>query len=184
MPRIPYPPADLAEPAELLQAIRRRRGGTLLRLDRMLLHSPAFAAGWNSLLGAVRQQLQLDAGLRELAICAVARLNRADYEFEQHAPEFLAAGGTRAQLDALADVHEAFTDKAGNTPFDSTQRAILALAYDMTRKVDIDDAHFAAAQAALPRQQLVELIGVVAAYNMVSRFLVALGLHSEHGEPG
>ena len=176
MPRIPYVPADLAEPAELVQAIRRRRGGELLNLDRMLLHSPQLAAGWNAMLGAVRQRLQLDARLRELAICAVARLNGADYEFEHHAGPLLAAGGTQAQLDALHDVQGASGDES---LFDPTERAVLALTHAMTRDVAVDDAHFAAAAALLPRQDLVELVGVVAAYNMVSRFLVALGVEAE-----
>ena len=175
-PRIPYVAADLAEPAELVQAIRARRGGTLIELDRMLLHSPPFAAGWNSLLGAMRQRLELDPRLRELSICAVAVLNRAPYELEQHAPEFLAAGGTQAQLDALADYDAACRDEKLFTP---TERMVLGVTRDMTRDIEVGDAHFAAAEALLPRRQVVELVGVVAAYNMVSRFLVALGVHSQ-----
>ncbi|MBU6441488.1 MAG: carboxymuconolactone decarboxylase family protein [Betaproteobacteria bacterium] len=176
MPRIPYLPADLADPAELVAAIRRRRGGDLLKLDRMLLYSPEFAAGWNALLGAVRTRLRLDPRLRELAICAVARLNDAAYEFEQHAPEFLAAGGTQQQLDALDDVDAASRDEAR---FDARERAVLGLTRGMTRDVRPAQPEFAAAAALFPRQELVELVGVVASYNMVSRFLVALGVHSE-----
>ncbi|NCZ59114.1 MAG: carboxymuconolactone decarboxylase family protein, partial [Betaproteobacteria bacterium] len=86
MPYIPYLPEDLAEPAAVVDAIRKRRGGDLLHLDRMLLHSPPFAQGWNLFLGAVRNDLSLSPKLRELAMCAVAVLNRADYEFVQHAP--------------------------------------------------------------------------------------------------
>lgn len=181
MPRIPYLPADLAEPSELVQAIRRRRGGDLIKLDRMLLYSPEFAAGWNALLGAVRGRLQLDARLRELAICAVARLNHADYEFEQHAPEFLAAGGAQRQLDALHDVDAACADA---TLFDACERAALALTRGMTRDITPSEQDFAAAAALLPRQQLVELVGVIASYNMVSRFLLALGVHSEFDPAG
>ena len=77
MPRIPYLPKDLAEPADVVTAVRKRRGGVLSELDRMLLHSPAFALGWNSHLGAVRTGLTLNGRLRELAktihnVCAVA----------------------------------------------------------------------------------------------------------------
>ena len=36
MPRIAYTPADLEQPADLVDAIRNRRGGKLLNLDRML----------------------------------------------------------------------------------------------------------------------------------------------------
>jgi alkylhydroperoxidase family enzyme len=98
MPRIPYQPADLAEPKEIVSAIRTRRGGELLNLDRMLLHSPAFAKGWNAFLGQVRTGLELSPKLRELAMCVVAVLNGAEYEFLHHAPEFIKAGGTVEQV--------------------------------------------------------------------------------------
>jgi alkylhydroperoxidase family enzyme len=161
-----------------VQAIRQRRGGGLLNLDRMLLNSPAYAVGWNTFLGAVRNGLTLDPKLRELAICAVAVLNRADYELLQHTPEWLAAGGTQAQLDALSfDVDAAVVN---TTLFDLRERAVLELTTEMTRKVQVSDACFARVQAALGSvQQQVELVGVVAAYNMVSRFLEALGVEAE-----
>jgi len=44
---------------------------------------------------------------------------------------------------------------------------------------------FAAVQALLPdAQQQVELVGVIASYNMVSRFLVALQVQMETDIPG
>ena len=57
MAAIPYQPQDLAEPRDLVAAIRARRGGRLLNLDRMLLHSPPLARGWNGYMGAVRTEL-------------------------------------------------------------------------------------------------------------------------------
>jgi alkylhydroperoxidase family enzyme len=176
MPRLPYVPADVSEPTDLVAAIRARRGGTLLNLDRMLLHSPRFARGWNAFLGEVRGGLALDPKLRELAICAVAVLNGADYEFVHHAPEFLKAGGTHAQLEALRLPDAAARDAA---LFDARERATLALTLQMTREVRVADAGFEAVRALLPEQELVELVGVVAAYNMVSRFLVALDVAPE-----
>lgn len=176
MPRIPYQSEDLAEIAELVAAIRTRRGGTLLNLDRMLLHSPPLAAGWNAHLKAVRTQLALDARLRELAICVVAVLNGADYEFHHHAPELLRAGGTAAQVDALRDPEKAMRDTA---LFEPEARATIALTIEMTRSVAVNDETFATAHAALGDRATVELVAVVATYNMVSRFLVALGVAPE-----
>ena len=100
-PMIPYVPADLQEPAELVNAIRARRGGEFINLDRMLLHSIPYARGWNIFMGAVRRDLSLPATLREIAMCGVAVLNGAEYEFIHHAPELLAAGGTEAQVKQL-----------------------------------------------------------------------------------
>ena len=176
MPRIPYVPADLAEPADIMTAINAHRNGTLLNLDRMLLHSPEFAMGWNGFLGAVRTKLQLSPKLRELAMCVVAVLNGAEYEFVHHAPEFLKAGGTQAQVDAMRDPQRAAADSA---LFDETERDALRLTLDMTRTIQVDDATVERLRAALGERGLVELVGTIAAYNMVSRFLVALGVQPE-----
>lgn len=177
--RIPPVPDAQLGPAAVVDAIRKRRGGSLLNLDRMLLNSPTFAVGWNGFLGAVRNALSLDARLRELAICAVAVLNRADYELLQHAPEFVASGGTPAQLGCLQDFDAALVDAM---QFSEAERAVLQLTLEMTRQVQVSNACFARVQQALGSPQaLVELVGVIAAYNMVSRFLEALQVQPESG---
>lgn len=175
--RLPYLPADLAEPRELVDAIRKRRGGALLNLDRQLLHSPPIAAGWNQLLGAVRTQLALSPKLRELAMCGVAVLNDAEYEYVHHVPVLLASGGTQAQADALRDMDRAAADTA---LFDEAERAVLALTIAMTRDVQVSDETFAQVRAQMPDdRQMFELITTIAAYNMVSRILVAIGVQPE-----
>ena len=166
-----------AGPEDLVNAIRARRpGGKLLNLDRMLLNSPAFARGWNTMFAAIRGQLALSPKLRELSIMAIGVINKADYEWVQHAPEFRAAGGTKAQTEVLRDVSAAIK----NTKlFDESERATLALTYEMTRNITVSDATMARVRAILPDQQVVELVGTIAGYNMVSRFLVATGIEVE-----
>jgi alkylhydroperoxidase family enzyme len=177
MPRIPYKSADTSEPRDVVEAIRQRRGGKLLHLDRLLLYSPAYAKGWNALLGAVRNELEVPAKWRELAICCVAALTGADYEFHHHAPMLLKAGGTPAQVEALRELQSSRVDPA---LFDATERALIQFTFEMTRSVAISDATFRAAAAALQNDQLVvELIAVIATYNMVARFLVALQIEPE-----
>lgn len=176
MPRVPYLPEDAGEPADLVAAVRARRGGTLLHLDRMLLQSPPLARGWNAYLSAIRGGLALDPRLRELVICAVGLLNGAPYELHHHAPAFLAAGGTEPQLEALRQDGGTFTPGA---PFDARERAVLRLATEMTREVLVNDDTFAEVRRILGERETVELVAVVATYNMVSRFLVALGIEPE-----
>ena len=178
MSRVPYVSGERSEnESELVARIRARRGGTLLNLDRMLLNSPPFAQGWNTHLGAVRRELLLDPKLRELAICAIAVLNSAHYELEQHTPEFLRAGGTAVQAAALARLGS----EAENTAnFDATEQAVLQLTLEMTRNVEVSDSTFERVRSALSdTRQIVELVGVIATYNMVSRFLVALQVELE-----
>jgi alkylhydroperoxidase family enzyme len=174
---IPYrPDSDEAGPPELVKAIRARRKGKLLNLDRMLLHSPNFAKGWNSMFAAIRNELSLQPKLREIAIMAIGVLNKADYEWAQHEGEFLAAGGTREQLAALKDVAAA---QKNAKLFDESERATLALTTEMTKNVQVSPATLKRVRAVLPDQQTIELIGTIAGYNMVSRFLIATGIELE-----
>ena len=176
MPRVPFVPADIAEPREIVEAVRKRRGGTLLDLDRMLLHSPAFTAGWNAHLGAVRTKLNVPGRLRELAICAVAALNGAEYEYVHHSPILLQEGGTQAQVDALRDVARAARDAK---LFDARERSVLQLTLEMTRDVKVADTTFEAVRAIGGDRLAIEIVAIIATYNMVSRFLVALDVQPE-----
>lgn len=177
MPRIPYKPHDDAGPEAVVAPILARRGGTLLNLDRQLLHSPPLATGWNHLMGAVRTGLSLPADLREIAICVVATINGAPYEFHHHAPVLRAAGASQAQVDALHDVDAAL---AADELFNDAERVTIRLAVEMTRSVQVADATFEAARAALGSdRRLVELVATIASYNMVSRVIVALGIEPE-----
>ena len=46
---VPYKSPELAEAQDLVSAIRARRGGVLLNLDLMLLHSVPLADGWKQI---------------------------------------------------------------------------------------------------------------------------------------
>jgi AhpD family alkylhydroperoxidase len=175
----PYREPAAAPESELVTRIRTRRGGRLLNLDRLLLRSPPFAAGWNAHLGAVRTELVLPPKLRELAICAVAVLNGAEYELEHHAPEWLRAGGSARQLEAL----KGLPPSAGYPAvFDAVDQAVLGLCVEMTREIKVCNTTFERVRSMLQdERQVVELVGVVATYNMVSRFLVALEIDREEG---
>jgi alkylhydroperoxidase family enzyme len=172
MARIPY--ADPAAPgaAPLVERIVRERG-SLLHLYQMLLHSPPLAEGWLHFMTQVRQKLDLGGDLRELVIMRIAHLNGAPYEADQHAPIALKEGLTQAQLDALADWER--------TPdvFTPLQRDVLRLADGITREVHVGDAVVQAVRDGLGERRLVELVATIASYNMVSRFLEALQIHSD-----
>ena len=181
MPNIAYvSDADIDNnipPADLVAAIRARRtNGQLLNLDRMLLHSPPVARGWNVFMGAIRRELHVSPLLRELAICAVAKLNRAEYEWVQHAPELLAAGGTVAQQDALANVALAIDDEKN---FNLLERLVLKLTREMTQNIEVAPSTMQALGTHLADRQVAEIVATIAAYNMVSRYLVALDIEPE-----
>ena len=177
--RIPdWTPDRKPQPQDLVQAILARRGGELLNLDRALLWSEPLARGWNTYLKNVRTGLGASRQLRELGICTVALLTGAHYEYHHHAPDFLAAGGTQAELDAL----QAFVKAPqGAMPPGLAGDAELVVRYaaQMTRDVKVDDALFARMKERFDTTELVEITAAIATYNMVARFLVALGVTPE-----
>ncbi len=170
MARIPY--ADLTNPEAkpLVERIVAERGG-VLHLYQMLLHSPPVASGWLNYLTAIRQQSTLPGGLRELVIMRIAVLNGAPYEAEQHAPIALREGVLQVQLDDLDNWQQ-------SKSYDATQRAVLAYTDAMTKDIHVSPEVFAAVKAVMTDRLLVELTATVGAYNMVSRFLEALQIHS------
>ena len=181
MLRIPeWTPALKPQPQDLVDAILKRRGGTMINLDKALLWSEPLARAWNIYLGAVRSGLPTSWKLRELGICTVALLTGAEYEYHHHAPDFLTAGGTQAELDALnravqADPTQPITDAA----LHATERLVVQYAAQMTRNVKVDDALFTQLKATFTTTELVELTTAIATYNMVARFLVALQITPE-----
>ena len=172
MARIPYADLEREEIEPLVQKIIAERG-EVLHLYRMLMHSVPVATGWLAYLTAIRQQCKLSAALRELVIMRVAHINGAPYEADQHRPYALKAGVSEAQLDALA------TWDQKPEVFDQTQRDVLAYTDAMTRHVHVSDEVATAVRRHFDHEQLVELTATIAAYNMVSRFLEAMQIHSD-----
>ncbi|NYT82701.1 carboxymuconolactone decarboxylase family protein [Alcaligenaceae bacterium] len=170
MARLPY--ADLTHPevSPLVDQIVAERG-SVLHLYQMLLQSPPVARGWLNHLTGIRQQSSLAGDIREMVIMRIAILNGAPYEADQHAPIALKEGMSQAQLDAL-DAWE------GSALFNEKERAVLAYTDAMTRHVQVPDAVFDDAKQHFSPREMVELTATIATYNMVSRFLEALQIHS------
>lgn len=170
MARLPY--ADLAHPevSPLVDQIVAERG-SVLHLYQMLLQSPPVARGWLNHLTGIRHNSSLAGDLREMVIMRIAIINGAPYEADQHAPIALKEGMSQAQLDDLAQWESSalFSDK---------ERAVLAYTDTMTRHVQVPDEVFAAVKPYFTPRELVELTATIATYNMVSRFLEALEIHS------
>ena len=173
-------PERKPQPQDLVDAILARRGGALLNLDRALLWSEPLARGWNTYLKAVRTELPTSRKLRELGICTVALLTGANYEYHHHAPDYLKAGGTQVQLDAL-NTFVATDPRAtlAHVSLGPLETLVIRYAAQMTLDVKVSDEVFNALREHFDETQIVELTSAIATYNMVARFLVALGITPE-----
>ncbi|MGY6028535.1 carboxymuconolactone decarboxylase family protein [Phytobacter sp. AG2a] len=158
-------------PAHLLEAMQARRsGGKLIGIDRVLLKSFPLAAGWNELLRQVRANFNLELEYRELIMLRVAVLNNADFEWGVHYPAYLQAGGNEAKAQALKQV---VVEKDLFTPI---EMALLSLTDQSTKNVAVNAELIALLKSWIGDTKTVEAVATVAAYNMVSRFLVALDI--------
>jgi alkylhydroperoxidase family enzyme len=178
------------QPTELVDAILARRGGHLINLDTALLWSEPLARGWNVYLKAVRTELPTDRKLREMAICTVALLTGAAYEYHHHAPDFLSTGGTAEQLDVLQAYCEmtltqfhvnplGFPTAAVSHVLNPIEALVVQYAAQMTLTVKVEDFVFNSLKKHFSTTELVELTSAIATYNMVARFLVALDVNPE-----
>jgi 4-carboxymuconolactone decarboxylase len=157
----------------LIAKIRGARGGRLHDFYRALLHSPGIASAWFDFNNAVRFQAGLDDRLRELVIMRVAALTGCNYVFDVHKAQYAKPAGVNPdEVEAL---------RGGGKPalFSGRESALLAYADAMTRDVEVPDSVFEGMRAHFSDRETVEVTVLIAAYNMHTRFLKALGF-----EPG
>jgi 4-carboxymuconolactone decarboxylase len=164
----PVTPGTRPELAALEAQILAERG-RISPLYQVLLNSPPIAQGWEQMLSAVRNRNSLPAGLRELVILRVAVLNRAPYEFDAHVPHALAAGVAQAAIDAMRSM-----PLATDAPLAPAEHIAVRLTDTMTRDIEVPEALFAEVRTHFDARAQIDLVATIAAYNMVSRFLVAL----------
>lgn len=131
-------------------------------------------------MGAVRTKTTLSTSLRETAICRVAVLNKAWYEWGHHAP----------LLEDCVGVEKEHLDAILNSPpysiegeeIDEKHSAVMAYTDVMTLDVQVPDPVIDRLKKNFNDKEVVEITATIAAYNCVSRFLVALDVGEKNGE--
>lgn len=159
MPRVPYKEEALLP----------------INIFRSLAHAPAVAKGFSSMGSRLLSETVLDARIRELVINSISLRLHAPYEWSHHAKMALDAGATIAELEALK------TGSLGG--FEPVERACLAYANK------VDDANVTDAdveelrRAGLDDARIVELTVLAGFYGMTARFLLAIGVEVDEGNP-
>jgi isovaleryl-CoA dehydrogenase len=186
--RVPYAPSEPPneESRPIYERIaERRKPRPLIPLDLALLHNPSVADGWNSFIGAIRTKTSVPEGLKELAISRVAVLNKAVHEWDIHAALALKAGVSKDTLQAVFDSpvngRGWKRNDWGTGVLGDKEKAVLVYTDQMTIGVEVEDETAETLKGFLDDKQVVELTATIAAYNAVSRFLVALDVGECNG---
>ena len=174
MARLPYlDREDLPESERDIFDDLMERFGRLHNIHRAMAHSPgllrALELHWGE---ALRHHTRLDPILRELAILAVGRLTQCDYAYVHHQGIAQRVGVRPEQLEQL----EAWDN---NPVFSEQEQAVIRYATEATERIKVSDATFDALRAFLDAEQIVQLIMIVAYFNMAARILLPLEIELE-----
>lgn len=168
MPRVP----DLEEEAfdedqrRVYQAIASGPRGAVPGPLRVWLRSPDLADRAQALGAFCRFGTSLPARLAELAILVTAASWRAPFEWHAHAPLAIEAGLDPAVVEAI---------RTGATPplEREDDAAVYAFARELTGTRRVSDATYERAAAAMGLKGLVELVGILGYYTLISMTIKA-----------
>jgi 4-carboxymuconolactone decarboxylase len=130
----------------------------------VLLRSPEMGDAAQKLGAQLRFHSSLPDKLRELAIITTGRYWNAQYEWYAHKRLALQAGVSQATVDAIA---------AGKRPasMSADEEVVYNFATELLNTKQVSDATFAAAKSKLGERGVVDMIGLVGYYNLVSMLL-------------
>ncbi|UUX50883.1 carboxymuconolactone decarboxylase family protein [Nisaea acidiphila] len=130
------------------------------------LRRPGLADRAQALGRYCRYDSSLSPRLSELAILTTARIWDAAYEWAAHVPHAEKAGLSKAVIDALKEDRE--------PTFESEEEAVI---YEVTRRLNLDrrlsDDLYQRAERVLGLERLVDLVGVLGYYSLISMTLNA-----------
>jgi 4-carboxymuconolactone decarboxylase len=165
-PRLPVPAeADLNEAQRaLLAAIRSGpRGASITPRGpfAVWMHAPEFGQVAQPVGGFCRYQTSLPMRLSEFAILCTARLWRAQYEWFAHEPLADKAG---VKAKTIQDI------KAGRKPASAPkdERAIYDFVQELYKTKRVSDRTYKKLHAMLGDKAMVELVGLLGYYVMIS----------------
>jgi len=166
--RVPYlTPEDLSEENRDLLA-------RPIALARALANAPDGARAFHGVGKWIRYGSAIEPRLRELAILQVGYLSRSPYEWSHHVKIGFDFGVSEADVRGLMAQSEGRPNELA-----PLARTVLKGAREMTEGGEMLAATFGELETALGRQQVVELVIVIAFYCAVVRVLASLAIDVE-----
>jgi 4-carboxymuconolactone decarboxylase len=168
MPRIALPTIDTMTAVQLqaYDAIVAGRRGRAPAPFLVWLRSPELASRAQKLGEFVRYETTLAPRLSELAILVVASFWGSEYEWAIHQAEALKAGLSPRVVDDLAHQRVPSFERGD-------EQAVFDFATSLCHARSVPDAAFQRAVAEIGEQGVVELVGVLGYYTLISMTLNA-----------
>lgn len=180
MPRIPSVSIDnlTHDQLRVYNAIKSGPRGVVEGPLKVWLESPEFADKSQALGAFCRYDTTLPPRLSELAIIITGAHWKAGFEWHVHAPIALEAGIDPKTLDAI---------QAGRTPAltKNDEQIVYEFATQLLREREVTDQTFADAVDMLSYRSIVDLVGILGYYGLISMTIKAfeLPVPDGHEEP-
>ena len=155
-------PSSLSEcQREIYEAIASGPRGGVRGPLAIWLHRPELAANAQALGAYCRYGTSLSPRLSELAILVTARVWSSDYEWLVHKPIAIKAG-------VPEEVVLAIKERRTPTFDDPALAAVHAFASELNRDKQVSEATYRAAVAAIGEEGVVDLVGILGYYTLIS----------------
>jgi len=178
MSRLPdLDPAKLSpEQQKVYDAILSGPRGHVVGPLRVWLQSAELADRAQALGAFCRFGTSLPPRLSELAILVIGAYWRAGFEWHAHAPLGVKAGLDAAAVEAI---------RAGRTPSlpKADEAAVYAFANELLQTRKVSDATYRSAAAQLGDKGVVELVGILGYYGLISMTINAFEVPLPAGAP-
>jgi 4-carboxymuconolactone decarboxylase len=178
MPRVPDIDPERLDPDQrrAYDAIVAGPRGAVQGPLRVWLHSAELADRAQALGAFCRFGTSLPPRLSELAILVTGAFWRAPFEWHAHAPLAIEAGLDTAAVEAIR--------VGGNPRFArEDEAAVYAFASELTRKRRVSDETYRRAVELLGTKAVIEMVGILGYYTLISMTIVAFDVPLPTGAP-
>jgi len=177
MARLPEldPAKFSAEQKKVHEAILAGPRGKVVGPLKVWLNNPGLAEHAQALGAYARFNSSLPPRLSELAICITGAFWKANFEWFAHAPLAIKAGIDPAAVEAI---------RVGATPklTKSDEQAVYDFATELLQARRVSNATFERAQKELGETRVIDLVGIIGYYGLVSVTLNAFEIPLPAGE--
>jgi len=177
MARLPEldPAKFSAEQKKVHEAILAGPRGKVVGPLKVWLNNPGLAEHAQALGAYTRFNSSLPPRLSELAICVTGAFWKANFEWFAHAPLAIKAGIDPAAVEAI---------RVGRTPklVKSDEQAVYDFATELLQARRVSNATFERAQKELGETRVIDLVGIIGYYGLVSVTLNAFEIPLPAGE--
>jgi 4-carboxymuconolactone decarboxylase len=157
--KIPLPKVD-----ELPEEIREAFSSSPLNVVKMMANAPASFLGFQDFAAGVLFKSQFDPRKREIAVCRIGHVTKADYEWTHHVRVARRLGITEEEIRIIGSENPV-------TSLDEEGNLLCRVADEISLNVRLSDEALTWILERYGVQRATELILCCSYFNMISRFL-------------